>query len=195
MAKPPPLTTKQMQHYERNAAELREIVKLQDHESFNPFNYLDDFKLIVKFPDEVDISPEDLRAEVGQHTAKDWSGMSRVLQNGKLFVLLNRNQTTERMNVTLLEEIAHRHYGHTYNVVSDKGREKFDKKQEQEAYFTAAAALLPASIVAKSVFKKEDPLIITAKFGASIELYEMRIKTLQHWSSYSKYKVKYEKEV
>ncbi len=138
---PPPLSTAQMQHYEYHAKKLRERAGLTALEPFDPFEYLEVFEVIAKYPDDFDVMPDELLEAIEQHSARDWSAISDKLPNGKLFVLLNRNQTRERMNVTLLEEMAHQHFGHEKTVIGIGGRQKYNAAQEQEARFTAASAL------------------------------------------------------
>ena len=116
-----------------------------------------------------------------------WSGSGRPLPNGKLFVMLNANQTRERMNVTLLEEVAHRYYDHDPVVLGSDGRHNYNAAQEQEAYWTAAAALLPMVVVAKAVRRGETAAELGKRYGASQELAEMRIRTLGLWNHYKAY--------
>ena len=129
-----------MKHYECNALLLRNQAGVLPNEPFEPFNHLDQLDVVLKSIDELNL-PKDLADDAKSYTAKDWSGGGRVLPNGKLLILLNKNQTQERMNVTLLEEIAHYHYGHEPTTVGVEGWNNYDPAQEREAYFTAAAAL------------------------------------------------------
>ncbi len=175
-----------MKHYECNALLLRNKAEVLPNEPFEPFKRLDQLDVVFNFIDELNL-PEDLADDAKSYTAKEWSGGGSVLPNGKLFILLNRNQTQERMNVTLLEEVAHYHYGHKPTTVGKNGLNNYDPVQEQEARFTAAAALLPSLVIAKSVFQRTLPKDIAKTFGASLELYEMRVKTLQFWEQYQKY--------
>ena len=119
--------------------------------------------------------------------ASIWSGSGWPLPNGKLFVMLNANQTRERMNVTLLEEVAHRHYDHDPAVIGSDGRHGYNAAQEQEAYWTAAAVLLPMVVVAKAVRRGETAAELGKRYGASEELAEMRIRTLGLWDYYKTY--------
>jgi len=176
-----------MLHYERNALQLRERAGLAQLAVFNPFEHLVTFDVIIKYPDEFTDTPDELIAEIEKHNAKDWSAVSDVLPNGKLLTLLNRNQTEERKNVTLLEEIAHQHYGHEPSVIGSDGRKNYDKAQEQEAYFTASAALLPGIAVARAVFQKKPAAEVARTFGASIDLYIMRVKTMSLWKEYQRF--------
>lgn len=58
----------------------------------------------------------------------------------------------------------------------------YDDAVEQEAYWTAAAALLPSKAVAMAVYRGETADDLAVRYSVSSELAEMRIKTLGLWS-------------
>ncbi len=116
--------------------------------------------------------------------AKQWSGMGNALPTGELLVVLNRHQTPERARVTLLEEVAHHYHRHTPVSIGPGGRAEYYTEEEQEAKFTAAATLLPSKEIAKAVYRGDSAASIASKYGASVELVEMRIKTLNLWDHY-----------
>jgi Zn-dependent peptidase ImmA (M78 family) len=180
----PPLTHELMLHFEHHAMEFRKRAGLNSLEPFMPFKHLTKFDVIVKHPDEFEQLPEELLAEVDAQNAKDWSAISEVLPNGKLFVIMNRKQTPERKNVTVLEEIAHEHFDHERTIIGPDGRKNYNPVQEREARFTAAASLLPAVIVAQTLYRKQDIQQVAAAYGASLELFEMRVKTMSLWKHY-----------
>ena len=170
-----------MRFIEENAMLLRQQLGIDPFVSFDPFEIVAKSGTIIKFADEFEGFPK----EYLDMDAKSWSGMGRMVGD-KYFILLNRNQTRERMNVTILEEIAHKHYGHTPNVLGNDGRLHLDKSEEDEAYFTAAAILLPSKVLAMAIYKKESAIELAKRYGASIELLEMRIKLLNFWTEYQK---------
>jgi IrrE N-terminal-like domain len=169
----PPLTHDLMLHFEHHAMQLRDRAGLNPLEPFTPFKHLLKFDVIVKYPDEFEQLPEELLADVDAQNAKDWSAISEVLPNGKLLVLLNRKQTPERLNVTLLEEIDHEHFDHERTLIGPDGRKNYNPVQEREARFTAAASLLPAVIVARTLYRKQDSQQVAAAYGASLELFDL----------------------
>lgn len=91
------------------------------------------------------------------------------------------NQTEERARVTLLEEVAHRFLGHSLHKIGQGKRDSYDEAQEKEAYFTAAAVLLPQFDLARALYDGESVGAIAARFGVSSELVEMRIKINNLW--------------
>jgi hypothetical protein len=180
----PQLTKKVMQQYEESARALRARAGIGPYEPFDPLALAPQLGVLLKYPDEAGILPAELLAEIGELNAKEWSGISRELPTGKLFVILNRNQTLERARVTLLEEVAHQYHGHTPVCIGTGGRAQYIAEEEQEAKFTAAAALLPSREIAKAVYQSVAATYIARSFGASVELVEMRIKTLNLWEHY-----------
>jgi hypothetical protein len=173
-----------MHHYEESARSLRARAGIGFYEPFDSLRLAPQLDVILKYPDELGILPEDLLAEIGNLNAKEWSGMGREMPSGKLLVVLNRNQTLERARVTLLEEVAHHYHKHTPVGIGSDGRAQYHPEEEQEAKFTAAAALLPSKEVAKAVYRGDAAENLARMFGASVELVEMRIKTLNLWEYY-----------
>lgn len=118
--------------------------------------------------------------------AEEWSAMSVPLdpKNERWAVLLNDNHSVERQRVTILEEFWHILLGHKLTkiarVAESYGR-TYDKAEEHDAYYLAAAVLLPKSAIAKAVGKKRSSEKIAAAFGTSPELVDYRIKRLGLW--------------
>jgi hypothetical protein len=179
-----PLTRNEMHHYEQSARSLRTRAGVGPHEPFDPLAFLSELGVVLQYPDEVTVLPQELATSIGELDAKEWSGMGRELPTGELYVVLNRNQTLERARVTLLEEVAHQYQGHTPVGLGPLGRAEYRPDQEREAKFTAAAALLPSRVVAQAVYRGDSAAVIAKAYGSSVELVEMRIKTLNLWDHY-----------
>lgn len=141
-------------------------------------------------PEAVAVMLPEVRARVREVTPREWSGTGLPMPDGHLLVLLNPNQTVERAGVTALEEVAHAHYGHepTRIVTLSNGAVKrvFSPRNEQEAYWTAAAALLPMKAVGLAVWRGQTAVDLAADYGVSIELAEFRIKILGLWTHYTR---------
>lgn len=178
------LTKEGIRHYEESARSLRDRAGVGPYERFDPLALTAQLGVVLKYPDEVDNLPQDLFAQIASMDAKEWSGMGLALPRDKLLVILNRNQTLERARVTLLEEVAHQYHGHTPVGIGPGGRAQYHAEEEQEAKFTAAAAMLPMREVARAVYRGNSAAHIASRFGASTELVEMRIKTLNLWEYY-----------
>ncbi len=166
-----------MHHFEESARTLRAKAGVGPYEPFDPTNLLAELGVVLTYPDELTNLSEELLTEMNSLDAKQWSGMGNELPEGELLVVLNRQQTPERARVTLLEEIAHHYHGHTPVSIGPGGRAQY-YPEEQEAKFTAAAALLPSKQIAKAVYRGDRAAHIASKYGAGVELVEMRIKTL-----------------
>jgi len=116
----------------------------------------------------------------------EWSAMSVPLNENQdqWAVLLNDCHTVERQRVTLLEEIWHILLGHKLvkiaKVAGSYGR-TYDAAEEHDAYYLAAATLLPRNAILKAVGDGETSDDIAERFGTSPELVEYRIKRLGLW--------------
>ena len=82
--------------------------------------------------------------------------------------------------------------GHTLTkiatVVEVYGR-TFDAHEEHDAFYLAAATLLPESLVRKAVKDTMDIVQLARDYGTSPELVEYRIKRLGLWCEYKGKKV------
>jgi Zn-dependent peptidase ImmA (M78 family) len=174
-----------MRHFETQAQVLRLKVGVTTSSPIDPFQFASSLDAIVQYPDEIPGMSEQLLAEIMGIDAKSWSGGAQYLPGGRLQILLSRNQTPERQNVTILEELAHRHFGHRTDIIGPDGRHLYEPEQEQEAYQTAAAILVPSKVVGMAVYKQESIEQLGLQYGASRELIEMRIKMLGFWKDYS----------
>jgi hypothetical protein len=177
-------TRQNLHSIEENAALLRQRAGLASTDKLNAIKLSKKFNIEIVYPYQItSLSPEQ-SAYLSVLDAKVWSGISNELPNGKLLIILNPNQTDERANVTVMEEIAHVHYGHEPSQLNGFGERKYDENAEQEAYQTAAAALLPSEVVARAIWNGETTKVLAERYGASVELVEMRIKILNLWGLY-----------
>jgi Zn-dependent peptidase ImmA (M78 family) len=91
-----------------------------------------------------------------------------------------------------MEEVSHVFLGHQpsrLKVVSEteKGRtvsREYRKADEEQAYATGAAALVPFSTLRKFVFEGLTSLQIARHFHVSRELVEYRLKVTRLWTIY-----------
>lgn len=116
----------------------------------------------------------------------EWSAMSVPLNisEDKWAVLLNDCHSLERQRVTILEEFWHILLGHKLTkiarVAEAYGR-TYDKIEEHDAYYLAAATLLPRSAMFKAVNRKINSTQTALEFGTSPELVDYRLKRLGLW--------------
>lgn len=121
----------------------------------------------------------ELAARIRSMDAKEWSAFA--LPALKL-IIYNHDQTLERRSVSIMEEIAHLFLGHapsTFVATPDASTNRtFDSENEQVAYWTGAAVLLPASVLSRSIWRGIALGDIASERSVSIELVEFRAKTL-----------------
>ncbi len=170
---------------ENHAAELRRRAGVGPHEKLAPRLLAEQFNVIIpEIEDLTALALED-REYLSGVDAKVWSGAGVPLPDGRLLILLNPRQTTERATVTIMEEVAHVYLGHQPSRIESlpNGVQKreYDHDKEWEAYSVAAAAMLPQYAVARSVWERRSAESLATEYGASTELVEMRIKLLRLW--------------
>jgi Zn-dependent peptidase ImmA (M78 family) len=73
--------------------------------------------------------------------------------------------------------------------VTDAYGRTYDKAEEHDAYYLAAATLLPRSAVIDAVRKNQSSEQIAKAFGTSSELVDYRIKRLGLWREHMGKKV------
>jgi Zn-dependent peptidase ImmA (M78 family) len=84
----------------------------------------------------------------------------------------------------VLEEYWHILLGHKLTkiarIAEAYGR-TYDKAEEHDAYYLAAATLLPKAAIIEAVKAKQGSAEIAQRFGTSTELVDYRIKRLGLW--------------
>lgn len=118
-----------------------------------------------------------------------WSAMSVPLDldSDQWAVLRNDQHQLARQQVTYLEECWHIMLGHRLTKiakVSDAFGRTYDSTEEHDAYYLAAASLLPKAAVTKCVMEGDGSDVIAQRFGVSQPLAEYRIKRLGLWKAF-----------
>ena len=115
------------------------------------------------------------------------------LPDGRRIVILNPNHGRMRTNATLMEEVSHVFLGHRPSrlkaVVAEtaSGRtisREYRKADEEAAYATGAAALVPYSALRRFVFEGQTSQQIAKHFHVSRELVEYRLKVTRLWRTF-----------
>jgi transcriptional regulator with XRE-family HTH domain len=119
----------------------------------------------------------------------EWSAMSVPLDESREHwaILRNNNHTIERQRVTYLEECWHILLGHKLTKIAkiaDAYGRTYDTSEEDEAFYLAAATLLPEKAMAECVNNQQKAPEIGVRFGVSSQLVEYRIKRLGLWLKY-----------
>ena len=180
--------------YELRALGLRDFARVRGDAPLNPFA-LARFAnlLVVEFNQIEGLSPQ-ARAHLLGSASEEWSGgaCSRPLPDGRKIIILNPNHGRQRKHATLMEEICHVFLGHTPNrlaiVAAGKGgravARDYEKADEESAYATGAAALVPFSSLRKSLLEGKSSVEIAKHFRVSRELVLYRLKVTRLWSLY-----------
>ena len=121
--------------------------------------------------------------------AQEWSAMSVPLDFAEdtWAILRNDTHTLERQRVTYLEECWHILLGHRLTriaKIADAYGRTYESSEEHDAFYLAAATLLPEAAVRTAIEGGDDATKIGKRFGASVELVEYRIKRLGLWRTY-----------
>jgi len=180
--------------YELQALGFRDFARVRPTAPLNPFGLAKFANLVVIDFDQI----KGLSAKNRQHllgsASEEWSGgaCSRPLPDGRRIVILNPNHGRMRTHATLMEEISHVFLGHQptkLKIVREDARGRtvsrdYRKADEEAAYGTGAAALVPFSALRTFVLEGQTSLQIARHFRVSRELVEYRLKVTRLWSTY-----------
>lgn len=149
--------------------------------------------LVVNFDQIKGLNPE-VRAHLLGEASEKWSGgaCSIPLPDGRKIVILNPNHGHMRTNATLMEEVSHVFLGHRpsrLKVVAEteSGRttsREYRKADEEAAYATGAAALVPFSALRRFLHENQTSQQMAKHFHVSRELVEYRLKVTRLWRTY-----------
>jgi hypothetical protein len=180
--------------YELRALGLRDFACAREDAPLDPFALAHFANLLVVDFDQVEGLSVEARDRLLGAAAEEWSGgaCSRPLPDGGKIIILNPKHGRQRLNATLMEEICHVFLGHTPNrlavVAAAKGgrtvARDYQKADEEAAYGTGAAALLPYSSLRKFVLQDRSSIEIARHFRVSQQLVEYRLKVTRLWSLY-----------
>ncbi len=178
------------ERYENEAARIRRRHGFSYAEPINPFAFADSLGLKVIEPTDIpEISEQDL-ARLDTIGA-DWSGLSFSLSDNRIIVILNSSHEQPRKRITLMEEICHFLYHHKPKVkVHLIGPERinfldFTRQDEKDAYWIAAAILVPYKALKSLIIKRKTCQEIAAHFEVSQELIRFRINVTGLFNLYN----------
>lgn len=180
--------------FELRALGIRDFARARSDAPLNPFRLAKFANLLVLRFDQIEgLSPK-TREHLLESASEKWSGgaCSRPLPDGRRIVILNPNHGRVRTNATLMEEISHVFLGHQpsrLKVVAENDRGQtvsrdYRKADEEAAYATGAAALVPFSALRRFVLEGKTSLQIARHFHVSRELVEYRLKVTHLWRIY-----------
>jgi len=180
--------------YELKALGLREFAGVHSDAPLDPYTLAGFAHLvIIEFHQIRDLSLQ-ARDHLLGPASEEWSGgaCSMPLPDGRRIVILNPNHSRARTNATLMEEISHVFLGHrpsrlTIVAHDERGRTRhrdYRKSDEEAAYATGAAALVPFAALRSFVLTGKDIPAIADHFRVSRSLVEYRLKVTHLWSTY-----------
>ena len=176
------------QEMEEMAEEFRNDLGVNEDEPFDALRMKIHGVDVFVPGDILDLEDDCLTYLTGEGSDQ-WSAMSVPLdlEADRWAVLRNDQHQLVRQKVTYLEECWHIMLGHKLTKVariSDAFGRTYDTTEEHDAYYLAAASLLPKVAVSKCIEQGESSEVIANKFGVSQPLVEYRIKRLGLWKAF-----------
>lgn len=180
--------------FELHAMGIRDFARVRSDAPLDPFRLAKFANLLVIGFDQIHGLSDKTREHLLGSASEKWSGgaCSRPLPDGRKIVILNPNHGKMRTNATLMEEISHFFLGHQpdrLKIVAEDAHGRtssrdYKKADEEEAYATGAAALVPFSSLRRFVLEGQTSLQIAKHFRVSRELIEYRLKVTRLWKAY-----------
>lgn len=180
--------------FELNAQGFRDFAQVAAGAPLDPFRLAEFANLLVVDFDQIKGLNQETREHLLGSASEKWSGgaCSVPLPDGRKIVILNPNHGRMRTNATLMEEVSHVFLGHKpsrLKVVAETENgqtisREYRKADEEAAYATGAAALVPFAALRRFVLSGDTSQQIAKHFRVSRELVEYRLKVTRLWSMY-----------
>jgi hypothetical protein len=180
--------------FELQALGFRDFAGVHPDSALDPFRLATFANLLVVDFDQIKNLSETTRERLLGAASEEWSGgaCSHALPDGRRIVILNPNHGPARTNATLMEEISHVFMGHQPSrlkvlATNKSGRtvaRDYRRADEEAAYATGAAALVPFAALRKFVLGGQRSSQIAKHFRVSRELVEYRLKVTRLWRLY-----------
>ena len=180
--------------FELHALGFRDFARVRPGAPLNPFRLAKFAGLLVVDFDQVKGLDPQAREHLLGAASEQWSGgaCSLPLPDGRRIVILNPNHGPARTNATLMEEISHVFLGHKpsrLKVVAETENgqtvsREYRRSDEEQAYATGAAALVPFSALKRLIHDGRRSHQIATHFRVSRDLVEYRLKVTRLWRLY-----------
>lgn len=180
--------------FELQAMGFRDFAGVKHDAPLDPFRLAKFANLLVVRFDQIKGLSQEAREHLLGAGSQKWSGgaCSQPLPDGRRLVILNPDHGRMRTNATLMEEISHVFLGHQpsrLTVVAENEASRticrdYRKADEEAAYGTGAAALVPFAALRRFVLSGQSSIQIAKHFHVSRELVEYRLKVTRLWSTY-----------
>jgi hypothetical protein len=180
--------------FELFALGFRAFAGIKSDVALDPFRLAKFANLLVVSFEQIKGLPPETREHLLGEAAEKWSGgaCSVPLPDGRRIVILNPTHGRMRTNATLMEEVSHVFLGHQPSrlkvvAVTENGQtvsREYRKADEEAAYATGAAALVPYSALRRLVHAGKTSQDIARRFRVSRELIDYRLKVTRLWRTY-----------
>ncbi|HSS20127.1 MAG TPA: ImmA/IrrE family metallo-endopeptidase [Pyrinomonadaceae bacterium] len=180
--------------FELSAMGFRDFAETPPDVPLDPFQLAKFANLLVVSFEQLKGLPPATREHLLGVAAEKWSGgaCSQPLPDGRRIVILNPTHGRMRTNATLMEEVSHVFLGHRpsrLKVVAQTEHgetvsREYRKTDEEAAYATGAAALVPYSALKRLVHGGKTSEQVARHFRVSRELVEYRLKVTRLWRAY-----------
>lgn len=163
------------------ATEKRRVLRIPLIAPLDPRLVAKEMRVAVRYVEQIpNLAPGTLE----QLTVVDsdvWSAVT-LCSDGRYLVILNSAHAKTREANTLMHELAHLIIGHkpARLDITDDGQmilSSYDKQQEEEANWLAAALLLPREALLHIRRQGLSDKQAAVRYGCSVQLYRFRIQT------------------
>jgi transcriptional regulator with XRE-family HTH domain len=167
---------------------FRRDLGLQEEQPIDPMKIEIQDVMVLSIKKIPGLDPK-ITAHLKGPNADQWSAMSVPVDEDrdKWVIVRNERHPVVRQRVSLLEEFWHILLGHQLTKVAkvaDAYGRTFDEHEEHDAFYLAAATLLPKGVINKALKEGKDVAQVADDYGTSPELVEYRIKRLGLWRQY-----------
>ncbi len=162
---------------ERHGYKLRQCLGLSTLAVLDPFKLAKALRVALVSPDQFEDIPSKVRSQLLEIDCEGWSAMCFRLPTGASVTVYNPIHAVTRIRATVMEELSHLYFKHqgTSFITSNGGVFRtYNKKEERDAYWTGAAALLPAVVLERARKNKMIRHEIAREYGVSEQLVRMR---------------------
>ncbi len=180
--------------FEILAQGFRDFARVRPAAPLNPFRLAKFANLLVLDFQQIKGLSDKTTEHLLREASDQWSGgaASQPLPDGRRIVILNPNHNPMRTHATLMEEISHVFLGHQPSRLKIAAKDSHGRSisrdyrnvDEEAAYATGAAALVPYAALRKFVHEGQTSAQIARHFRVSRELVEYRLKVTRLWSLY-----------
>ena len=174
---------------ERNGLDFRQRFGITADVPLRPFDFetkLPGVRVLRRRDLEQRVSSTESLAQAFGPSNDKWSGVTILLGTAGFAIILNDNHAQTRQHATLMEEYFHIILRHQPTVIAPcpltgHMARQYQKDQEEEAYWSAAAALVPYATLRSWVTEGMPPTRIALHFEVSDALVMFRLKVTKLW--------------